>query len=126
MQDLNTQPSCRAAGLLLAGLPALLLAGCGKPPAPPAIRPPHVSKPTAPITVQSKNSSFSVRDAQGQNIMDAEMAGMEGEVQSQTGIQGPVKMHKAKCLLYEKGAPSMHLISDEAVWDGKQLITHAP
>jgi len=86
----------------------------------------QLPKSSAPLVVQSKDSNFSVADPQGVRIMDAQVGRMEGEVQAQSGLQGPIKMHKAKCLLYEKGQPSINLVSDEAVWDGKQLTTSSP
>lgn len=121
------------ASAVLATAALALTAGCGGGAPPKHARQDRTeelrrkaSSPSAPVKIESTGSTFNVANAQGKRLIDAKVGRMEGNAQSQEGLQGPVMMHQARCRLYEDGQPSIDLVSSEAVWDGKQLITKSP
>lgn len=76
------------------------------------------------IRVTGNKNSFVVDDALGNHILEAKVEQVDGAMRPDKGIQGPVLMHKAKCLLYQKGKPQMHLDAPEATWDGVRLVAN--
>ncbi|MFN3650234.1 MAG: hypothetical protein ACK47B_11700 [Armatimonadota bacterium] len=79
-----------------------------------------------PLIVKGTDNEFTVQDKRGKMILSAKVERVAGAVAQGQGLEGPVKMYKAKCRLYEDGKPHMDMESDEATWDGKQLSTQAP
>jgi hypothetical protein len=76
------------------------------------------------IKVTGNKNSFVVDDALGNHILEAKVDQVDGAMRPDKGIDGPILMHKAKCLLYQKGKPQMHLDAPEATWDGERLIAN--
>lgn len=78
----------------------------------------------ATIKVTGNKNSFVVDDALGNHILEAKVVQVDGSMRPDKGIEGPVLMHNAKCLLYQKGKPQMHLDAPEATWDGQRLVAN--
>ena len=76
------------------------------------------------IKVTGNNNSFVVDDALGNHILEAKVEKVDGAMRPDRGIEGPILMHQAKCLLYQKGKPQMHLDAPEATWDGQRLVAN--
>ncbi len=67
-------------------------------------------------------NEFTVDDADGKRILEARVERVVGKVQPGKGLDGPVRLQKAKCRLFRQGKPQYDLESPEVVWDGKQLF----
>jgi hypothetical protein len=120
------------AGLCLA---SVVLAGCGG-------RPRKASQPLAgrlreqlaarkadergSLSVKGTGNTFVVESPKGLRILEAQVETMGGTVMPSSGLEGPVRMLKARCKLFQDGKPQMELESPEATWDGKHLTSDKP
>jgi hypothetical protein len=120
------------AGLAVLAAGAAALAGCGPRPAVPedkvrdAVRREArkaAEKDVASIDLSALGNDFTVDDEQGRRMLEAKVERIEGSFKPGTGLKEPVKLIQVKALLYEQGRPQMDLITPEATWDGKQLVT---
>jgi predicted small lipoprotein YifL len=113
--------------VVLASLAAL--AGCGPRPVVEREAPRRPDKKSvkaaedkSTISFTGLGNDFKVNDKDGKRLLEAKVEKMEGSAIPGKGFNGPVLMHKAKCLLYQRGKPQMHLEAPEATWDGKRLV----
>jgi lipopolysaccharide export system protein LptA len=74
------------------------------------------------IQISGDKNKFVVNDTQGRPLLEAKVERVDGAMSPTTGLQGPVQMKQAKCLLYQGGKPQMNLDAPEATWDGKTLV----
>jgi hypothetical protein len=106
----------------------LLAAGCGKPLEKESLgnRVRNRIRSEGPtLDIQMSGNDFSVDDEQGRKLIEAAVENVDGKVVG-GGLDGPVKLNKAKCKLYREGKLEFTLDTPQATWDGKKLISEKP